>query len=181
MPVNPLVVDELRSLFKLGATPSALIRRIAERHAGEPKLDVLVRAYFREAFHVPMVRIGTEQVKQIAEGGSLPVLIAAILHRMVQTRAEWDRPESRDDSSDGCWLDAVMATDEAATTMSPDPKQIPELAGSWDRMDDEAKEFIKRLIGNSHSLHEKVDVIATLAERLQQRVKLPAVPIAQGA
>jgi hypothetical protein len=36
-------------------------------------------------------------------------------------------------------------------------------------MDEEAKQFIKRIIGNSYSLHEKVNVIAALAEQLQQQ------------
>jgi hypothetical protein len=176
MLVNPLVVNELRSLFKSGATPSALIRRIADRHAGEPKLDALVREYFREAFHVQMVRVGSEQVKQIASGDNLPILNVTVLHRMIQTRPEWDGPES-----DDCWMDAATTTDESEMAASIDPKQIPELAGSWDRMDDQAKEFIRRTIGNSRSLLERLNGLAALAEELQQQVQVGVVPIAQGA
>jgi hypothetical protein len=181
MLVNPLVVSELRALFKSGATPSALIRRIADRHAGEPRLDALVRAYFSEAFHVPMIRIGLEQVKQIAEGGSLAILNVTVLPRMIQTRREWDLQDGSGGRSDGCWLDAVATTDEAALVAAADPKLIPELAGSWDRMDDEAQQFIKRIIGNSHSSHEKVNALAALAERVQQQVAGAAARSAQGA
>jgi hypothetical protein len=181
MLVDPLVVNELRSLFKTGATPSALIRRIADRHAGEPKLDVLVRAYFRDAFHVPMIRIGPEQVRQIAAGGSLPFLNVTVVHRMIQTRREWDALDGADSPSEGCWLDSVAATDEVTLIAATDPQTLPELAGSWDRMDEEAKQFIKRIIGNSHSLHEKVNVIAALAEQLQQQRAMADIRRAQGA
>jgi hypothetical protein len=181
MLVNPLVVNELRALFKSGATPSALIRRIADRHSGEPKLDALVRAYFREAFHVPMIRVGPEQVKQIAEGGGLAILNVTVLPRMIQTRWEWDVQDGSGGQPDDCWLDAVATTDEAALVAAADPELIPELAGSWDRMDDEAKQFIKRIIGNSHSSHEKVNALATLAERVQQQVAVAVTRKAQGA
>lgn len=181
MTVNPLVATELRSLFKSGATPSALIRRIADRHAGEPKLDALVRAYFCDAFHVPMVRVGPEQVRQIAEGGSLAILNVTVLPRMIQTRREWDTPAGAGTRSDGCWLDAVAATDEAALVAAADPERIPELAGSWDRMDDEAKQFIQRMIGNARASHENVNALAALAERLQQQAAGVAIRRAQGA
>lgn len=176
MPINPLVVKELRLLFKTGATPSALIRRVADRHAGEPQLDVLVRAYFREAFDVPMLRVGLEQVKEIARGGNLPILNVTVVSRMIQTRPEWDLPNEADDPSDSCWLDTVAATDEAALMAAIDPKSIPELAGSWDRMDDEAREFIKRIIGNNRTLQEKSNAIAALAEQLQQQAISTVIP-----
>ena len=170
MLVNPLVVTELRSLFKSGATPSLLIRRIADHHGSEPKIDLLVRAYFREAFHVPMLRVGLDQISQIAAGGSLSILNVSVVHRMIQTRRAWD---SRDESServDACWLDSVVATEEANLIATTDPKSLPELAGSWDRMDDEAKQFVVRILSGSHLLHEKASALAALAEQLQQQL-----------
>lgn len=166
MLVNPLVVTELRALFKSGATPSALIRRIAERHAGVPALDALVRAYFREAFHVPMVRVGPDQVNQIAEGSSLAILNVTVLPRMIQMRREWDAH----DGVEACWLDAVTVTDEAALAAETDPESIPELAGSWDRLDDEAKQYIRRIIGSAHASQQQVNALAALAEQVQQQV-----------
>jgi hypothetical protein len=47
------VVNELRSLFQDGATPSRLIRHIVERHAGERRYHQLIQDYFREAFGIP--------------------------------------------------------------------------------------------------------------------------------
>jgi hypothetical protein len=78
-------------------------------------------------------------------------------------------------------LDTVAATDEADLIAATDPKLIPELAGSWDRMDEEAKQFIRRIIGNSHSAHEKLNALAALAERLQQQVPEAVSRRAQGA
>lgn len=179
--INPFVVNELRSLFKAGATPSALIRRIADYHADEPRIDVLVRAYFREAFHVSMLRVGPEQVRQLAAGGSLPSLNVAVVHRMIQTRREWDSLDEAGDQSEDCWLDGVTATDEVTAIAAADPTTIPELAGSWDRMDEEAKQFIQRMIGNSHSLHEKLNAIAALAEQLQQQHIMADTRRAHGA
>ena len=171
MPINPVVVNELRTMFKSGATPSALIRRIAECHANEPRLDHLVRPYFRDAFHVPMLHVGPEQVKQIAEGGSLPMLNATTLHRMVQTRPEWDRADSSDGSSRKTWLDLALEAGNSAMAAAADPKAIPELATSWNMIDDDAREFIRRLIGLSHSMHEQVHILAVLAERLQMQAE----------
>lgn len=163
MPVNLSLVRELRSLFKGGATPSALIRRIADRHSDDPHIDVLVRDYFREAFQVPMLRIGPEQVAAIAAGASLPVLNTTVVPRMIQTRPEWD-------DAGECWLDGTAVHDETELVVTADPQHIPELAGSWDRLDDGAKQFIRRIIGNARSAGEKLDALAVLTERLQSKL-----------
>ena len=160
MQVFPLVVNELRALFKDGATPSALIRQIAERHAGEPQLDGLVRLYFREAFHVPMIHVGPEQVRHVAAGGSLPTLNATVLPRMIQSRTVWDT------AGGACWLDAVPISPTLA-----EPSAIPELADSWEKLDDAAKQFVQRLLDSARALHDNVNVLAALAEQLQSRTE----------
>lgn len=164
MNVNPLVVLELRHQLRAGATPSALIRHIAACHTGEPHLDGLVRAYFREAFRIPMLRVGPEQVRDIAAGGSLPTLNTTVLPRMIQNRDEWDT------HGDECWLDAIPVTPAPA-----EPESIPELAGSWDRLDDEAKRFVRRLLDTARSLHDNKSELAALAEQLQARAATPDV------
>src|SRR4051812_49141345 len=156
MPVHPPVVGELRTLFKAGATPSALIRRVAERHAGEAGLDALVRAYFREAFFVPSLRVGPEQVRHLAAGGNLPVLTVTVLPRMLAARPRGDA------AADGCWLAPPPPPAEPAA-----PAALPELAGSWDRMDDDARRFVTRLIDSARAAHAHVAALAALAEQLQ--------------
>lgn len=160
MPIHPAVVSELRALFRAGATPSALVRRVAERHTGEPATDALVRAYFREAFRVPMVHIGPEQVRQAAAGGALPALNVTVLPRMVEARPGWD-------DTPGGWLDAVAPAEPA------DPQQIPELARCWDQLDDAGREYVTRLLTNARAAHAHIAALAALAEALQQQAASP--------
>lgn len=141
------LVFELRAMFRTGATPAALIARIAERHAGDPHLDATVRAYFRDAFHIPMIRIGLEQVQDIAAGGDVPGLTERYAPQIARTRHEWD--------------DTVAAGGEAV----PDPESIPELAASWGRMDDEARAFVRRLIATASRSQASAAALAVLLDR----------------
>jgi hypothetical protein len=50
------------------------------------------------------------------------------------------------------------------------PLAIPELAKSWDKIDEEAKLYIQRAFGNAQNLYERVFLLAKLAERLQEQV-----------
>jgi hypothetical protein len=167
---EPRLIDQLRSHFKEGATPSALIRRIAEWHAGESHLDWLVRAYFREAFGIPMIHVGMNQVHHVADGGSLPTFNRYVLANMVEFMLESDSLGS----NEGSWFEGLTAKAPAV----PDPGTLPELSGSWDRMDDESKRFVRRLIDSSHESHRKVEILAALAERLQQQVNQEAAAVA---
>lgn len=160
MRTDPLLIDQLRFLFKEGATPSSLIRHIADWHAGDSQLDSLVRDYFRESFRVAMIRVGPDQVRKIAEGGTLPSLNLNVLPQMIESMPEWDGPEE----NDGCWTESFAANNSAAI----DPETLPELAGSWPRMDDEAKLFIQRLIETTHTQARNLETLAALAEKLQQ-------------
>lgn len=92
MQVDLGFVRQLRALFHSGATVSGLIRMIAGRHAGAPYIDTVVRAYFREAFHIPMLLIGPEQVEQIARGDELLVFNDRIAGRIRDNQAAWDKP-----------------------------------------------------------------------------------------
>jgi hypothetical protein len=166
MRTDPHLVSELRAQFKAGATPSALIRVIVERHPHEPAIDVLVRAYFREAFLVHMLQVGREQISLIAQGTGLPALNSSVLHRMVATRREWDAPRD----AQACWLDDVIATDEAEMLRNTEAETRPESVPWWDKLDDEGKRSLTRTIANARTLHERVQILTALAEQLQQQV-----------
>lgn len=93
MRVDPAFVSELRTLFTTGATVSALVRAIAGRWTGGAvRIDTFVRAYFREAFHIPMLLIGADQVEQIARGDELAAFNDRIPPRILVTQPEWDAP-----------------------------------------------------------------------------------------
>ena len=180
MQPDPLFVNELRTLFKAGATPSAIVRRIAERYPDEPAIDRLVRAYFREAFHIPMLRIGRETVAEIARGIACPWLNKNVVHRMVATRSEWDTPTPDPGLSPPCWFETLTATDESALLQATEAGTIPELASAWPHMSDNAKQFITRVIANANTLYEQVQVLAALAEQLQQRLHAAEAVEARG-
>lgn len=167
MTTDPRLVSELRELFKSGATPSAVIRRVAERYAGEARLDAVVRNYFRVAFDVPVARIGPEMVEAILGGAGVPALNHSLLHRMIETRSGWD---TKAVESEVCWLDGVTATSTAALVADADPQTVPQLAGSWDQMDDAARVYLRRVLGNYDALYEQVRALAALAEALQQQI-----------
>jgi hypothetical protein len=95
MEPDPEFVAELRDRFKLGATVCTLVRAIAERWpGGTVRIDTFVRAHFREAFRIPMLLIGADQVEQIARGEELAVFNDRIPPRMRAAQLEWDAPSA---------------------------------------------------------------------------------------
>jgi hypothetical protein len=171
MVVRPEVISELRCLFKVGATPSRLIAHILAQHPEDTNRFYLVQRYFHEAFSVPQVRWPANRRDEDANGLRLAYLNALIVHQMIQYRPEWDQAEGG-----GCapgsvnWLDSLAATDDHDLLEQAQPADIPELAGSWDRLDEEARKYVKRLHGNVNGLYERVAILARLAECLQQQV-----------
>jgi hypothetical protein len=180
MEPDALLVAELRTQFKAGATPSALVRAIAERHPDEPAIDRLVRAYFREAFLIPMLQIGREQVERIAQGGGAAVLNERTVHRMVASRQEWDVPLVEAAPRVPSWMDNLTATDEASLLRAVDLSTVPELAANWGNLDEQGQQFIARTVATARSLHEKVQVLAALAEQLQQQIHAAGIAPVQG-
>jgi hypothetical protein len=92
-------------MFKRGATPSRLVRRIAYRNRGEPQLDRLIRAYFREAFAYPLFR-ASASLLELPDGElAFAAITADVVHQIVLRRSEWDSsPESP------CWMDCLSVT-----------------------------------------------------------------------
>ncbi len=177
MITDPQLVTELRTLFKNGATPSAVVRRIAEQYAGQPQLDRTVRDYFRVAFDVPVARVGPEMVEAILGGAGMPALNRSLLHRMIETRSGWDTEVEGSES----WLDGVTATSPAALVANADPQTVPQLAASWDMLDDAAKVYLRRILGNADELYERMNTLAVLAETLQQQVAAANRPAVSAA
>lgn len=177
MQPDPQLVTELRTQFKLGATPSALVRTIAERYPDESQIDRLVRAYFREAFHIPMLRIGREQVEHIRSGGEAAWLNRRVPHQIIAFRGQWDSASSQDESHVPSWADSLTAKDEFLYFREAQAQAATELGDSWASLDEQQKQFICRTVASAQSLYEQVQVLAALAEQLQQQ--LHAAEIAQ--
>src|SRR4051812_45027081 len=110
MSIQTSVIQELRSMFKEGATPSRLIQQIVARHPEEGNWHGLIQDYFREGFGVPIVRGLTPG----DDFGSIDLRYAYlnedVLHDMVQSRNKWDRELNRSDNGFPTWLDSLVAT-----------------------------------------------------------------------
>ena len=178
MQPDPEFVAELRTIFKGGATPSALIRVIAERYTGETQIDRVVRAYFREAFGVPMLRVLREHVEHIVQGGDGAWLNSRVVHQMVAARVEWDAPADGAPRA-ACWMDGLTATDEAAMLREFESRTAAEPPAWWDKLDESSRRDITRTAANAQSLYERVQVLAALAERLQQQLYAAEVTTAR--
>jgi hypothetical protein len=172
MELDPLVIAELRALFKSGATPSRLMRHIVAHHGSQPipEIDRLIRAYFREGFGIPMFRASADILAMEQEDLRIADYSANVIHRMVETKSEWDKNITANGHLTTSWIDSLSASNESLLLEQSHPELTIELSGVWSSLDENAKEFIKRLLGNSRVLYEKVALLATLAEQLQQQV-----------
>jgi hypothetical protein len=167
MRTRPEVVHELRSLFKEGATPSALIRHVIARHEGERNLHPLIQAYFREAFGVPIVR-GLSPTDDYRQADlRCAFLNEQLAHEMVQRRGEWDSPGG--DESGGAWLDALSASDDQQR-LSQLQAPPPELGRCWPQLTPSEQSFIQRSLASANGLYEAVKILSRLAECLQQKI-----------
>jgi hypothetical protein len=170
METRPEVIDELRLLFQNGATPSRLIRHVAERHPAEPALHALIQEYFREAFAVPLVR----GLKPHDEYESVDLRYAflneQLVHEMIEKRPEWDRGPAGAANGRQPWLDSLVATSDPDRIRQAQSMPFPELSQSWHRLTAKEQAFIQRSIASANGLYETVKILARLAEHLQQRV-----------
>jgi len=153
MSPDPLVITELRNLFKAGATPSRLVRYIVDEHGISPDSDRLIRAYFREAFGVSLFRASASLLTIPSEELPFAAVNARTIHQMIEKRSEWD-VESDCGSN---WLDSLTATDPSVLLERTASEQTDE-------------QSLKRLIGGSQYLHEQVAILSRLVEQLQHQV-----------
>jgi len=165
MSIDPQVVDDLQRMMRDGTTPSRLIRHIMAHHADDSSRDFRIRVldYFHEAFRV-FLRGLPRETEDWSNEYSNPHHNQFLLHHIVQHRAHWDQ------SGDCAWLGDLKATDQGALNDSIDLNQQPEFAGVVDHLDETAEKAIKSIMGSANALYELVQVLAALAERLQQKV-----------
>lgn len=164
----PEVVNELRVMFKGGATPSRLIRYIGERHRGEPGLHSLIQAYFHEAFDVPIVR----GVKPLDTHEHFDLRYAflngSLLYEMIQRRGQWDR----DDEAPGTetWLDGLRARDDHERIRQAQGVPNPNLKRCWSLLTPDEQYYLEMTAASGAGLSERVEILTRLAECLQQRI-----------
>lgn len=167
---RPEVVCELRSLFKEGATPSRLIRHIAERHSGEARLHLLTHLYFQEAFGIPIVRdLNPIDAYQQADL-RYAFLNEQLIQEMVQKREEWDAANGLASGERASWLDTLTASDHQQRLNRIQATAIPELSRCWPQLTADEQHYIQRSLATANGLYETVKILSRLVECLQQRL-----------
>jgi hypothetical protein len=164
------VINELRSLFEVGATPSRLIRHIVERHAGERAFHSLIQAYFHEAFGIPIVR-GLNPIDDYQHADlRYAFLNEQLVHEMIQRRSEWDSGAADGTKEFWSWLDSLTASDDKQRLRSVQSVKLPDLSECWSRLTPDEQHYIQRSLASANGLHETVKILSRLVECLQRRL-----------
>lgn len=170
MPTLPSVIQELRSMFKEGATPSRLMQHIVACHPAEESWHGVIQDYFREAFGVPIVRgLDPEDNFQNVDL-RYAFLNEDLLHEMIQLRKVWDQDLNGSQGSETPWLDRLAATATEKRLQDTQRNGFPELAACWEKLNEKDRFVISRMVAGFNGRTEMVRILARLAERLQQRV-----------
>jgi hypothetical protein len=156
------VIAELRSLFRQGATPSRLVRHVVEHHGRGPDTDRLIRAYFREAFGVPMLRASATLLDLPPEQLPFAPVTARYVHEMVEHRGEWD--------AESGWMDTLSATNVGTQFRQAHPEREPGLALVWEQLDEPTRDVLRRLYSSQQHLSETTAILSRLVEQLQAQV-----------
>lgn len=167
MPVDALIVTELRELFLNGATPSRLIRHIASRHEGESSWTQLVEPYFHQAFDVSTFFMEGRPQEVDLDSLDFDSLNKELLRDMVGRSAQWK--SAVDDESN--WSEGLaVATDDRRMIEALRPESHSALADSWPNLPPRVRDFIRQSMVNAQGYYEQVQVLSKLIERLQAQV-----------
>jgi hypothetical protein len=164
------IIEELRVLFREGATPSRLMRHIVGRHPDEKNRHALIQDYFREAFGVDLVR-GLKPFDDYAHADlRYAFLNQDLLHGMAAKRATWDSGKAPTAGAAPSWLDSLEATDLQELIREAEASGLPELAEGWVKLNPKERSAVCRIIAGFNLRSETVQLLARLVERLQQKV-----------
>ncbi len=156
------LVENLRSSLKDGATPSRLIRDILAQW-GDSISYREVQEILREAFQLPIVRLGPSL--SYRKG----ILNQTLLAEIVQNRKRWEALIPGPVES--FWLDGLQVADpeevKQRVTAGPYPGLSKE---SWAALRPDEREALFVQLASGIVLSERVELLARLAERLQQKV-----------
>ncbi|HTU91145.1 MAG TPA: hypothetical protein VMF69_13790 [Gemmataceae bacterium] len=171
MNIQASVIQELRSMFKEGATPSRLIQHIVARHPHEGNWHGLIQDYFREAFAIQIVR-GLSPAETYSDIDlRYAYLNEDVLHEMVQMRSSWDQGLNDREGAWPSWLDTLVATN--AIDRLQEGKQLAppaDFSEAWEQLSENDRAGILRVNSSYTGKTELVQILARLVERLQQRI-----------
>lgn len=166
--IQESLVADIRRLFLDGATPSQLMQRIAAQHPNDPRLHFLIADYFRAAFQIPLLR-NVVPNEDYSPGARHAHYNRDVIPEIVRLMPEWNSEEV-----EGGWLDKVVVRSLSEHQARVGAVQFEELGRVWETLNDEEKQFIQRKIAMKDYYWEVLKCLASLAERLQE--KLAAQP-----
>ncbi len=171
------VQAELRAMLRDGATVSQLVRHTVERTGIEPAYPRAARIV-RQAFGLPLGGWYVLAATESFGTGDVPdsKLTWAFLIDMMEHRPAWDTDPHREPA----WFDGLPKStfDELKRAVGSRHGLSPE---GWAALGEKDRERVIRGQANEISLSEDVQLLAALAERLQQRVnELEQQPAAVG-
>lgn len=166
------IVRELRDRFRRGATASKLIRIIVELHRGDILNPCVIGDYLEAAFHIPFVRC----LKSGEDYSADHTLRHAVLNRILlpELVAHFQSGNGFAESQASCqgsWLDGLnsLSPEEAKAAEQAKPDHGISAEG-WNALSSADQEAITTMIANSHVVSCRTNILAKLAESLQQQV-----------
>ncbi len=158
------LIDELRRMFLDGATPSQLMNQIASQHGDDPRLHFVIKDYFREAFGIQLLR-NVNSDGDYAPHGRHAHFNRDIIPDIVERIEEWNQA-----SLEGSWLGGNVIRSLSEHVEHLESARFDELDRVWATLNEREKLFIIRKIAMKDYYWEVVKLLASMAERLQEKV-----------
>lgn len=171
MPIEEEIIQELRSLFKKGATPSRMVRYVVQRFPDQ-QVDIwTICEYLEKAFCLPMVRLIRPGVDLSSDLRLCAAINRNLIPEIISLQADWDKSDDPDFLSDS-WFDGLNSTTpHEAKNLASETRNYIVSETTWAALSEDEKESLRLQSAGTHTLMERVKILATLAERLQHQVE----------
>ena len=167
MELDPSFMTELRVLFLNGATPAALVRNVTAHYPDDPMPLLVAEEYFSQAFQIGVL------FHEPIDSGFLNV---HLLRDMVGRCPLWRESVAHLVPVGSAWCDGLqVSTDDLSMHEAIRPECHPALADSWDGLPPKVRTFVHRILAAAQGEHERAEVFARLAGKLQERIGEPEV------
>jgi hypothetical protein len=162
------LICELRRLFLDGATPSRLMRLIADRAGDSDRLHFTISDYFEEAFGVPLVRY-VDSDENYSPDPRHAHFNRDLFPEIIEHLGDWEAQPPA-----GSWLERAEVNSRnehreqlMARLGATGPE---ELARVWGTLNDKERRAVVLLMAKSDRSWQVIKALSLLAERLQQKV-----------
>jgi hypothetical protein len=158
------LIDGLRRHLKKGSTPAGLLEYIRAELGDEASYGVLT-GLLEEAFRLPVARLSRSSAGPEKDDRGT-ILNKTLLMEIVQRREEWDT-----DPEEPSWIDGLKVRSPVDVKQAVSSAPFPGLSSeSWASLKPEEREALYLQLASSMVNSERIEVLARLAERLQERI-----------